>query len=141
MIEFNATFLVAMLSFVVFILIMNAIFYNPILSIMRKRNAYIDSNYQESKDFEKSAQEYEQTHSQKIEETQERCRLDFKKQIESEQTKSVNEIKSKKDSIKSELKTKKEDLESKENKLRKEMQENVVNNLADLITEKLTVKK
>ena len=45
MVEFNATFLIAMLSFVVFIMIMNAIFYNPILDIMRKREEYINSNY------------------------------------------------------------------------------------------------
>ncbi len=55
MIEFNATFLVAMLSFVVFILIMNAIFYNPILGIIRKREDYISSNYEDSKRFEEDA--------------------------------------------------------------------------------------
>ena len=51
MIEFNATFLIAMLSFVVFILIMNAIFYQPILNIIRKRDDYIDSNYADSKEL------------------------------------------------------------------------------------------
>ena len=44
MFEFNATFLVAMISFVVFIIIMNAILYKPILSIIEERQAYIDKN-------------------------------------------------------------------------------------------------
>ena len=43
MMEFNATFLIAMLSFVVFIMIMNAIFYNPILSIIRKREGLAEA--------------------------------------------------------------------------------------------------
>ena len=55
MIEFNATFLVAMLSFVVFIMIMNAIFYRPILNIMRKRDEYINSNYDEAKELSEQA--------------------------------------------------------------------------------------
>ena len=44
MFEFNATFLIAMISFVVFIIIMNAILYKPILSIISERQSYIDGN-------------------------------------------------------------------------------------------------
>ena len=44
MFEFNATFLVAMISFVVFIVIMNAILYKPILSVIEERKKYIDAN-------------------------------------------------------------------------------------------------
>lgn len=44
MFEFNATFLVAMISFVVFIVIMNAILYKPMLSIIEERQKYIDEN-------------------------------------------------------------------------------------------------
>ena len=49
MLEFNATFIVAMLSFIVFITIMNAIFYKPILSVIEKRKDFIDSNYIDAK--------------------------------------------------------------------------------------------
>lgn len=45
MFEFNATFLIAMLSFVVFIIIMNAIFYKPILGIISERESFINKNY------------------------------------------------------------------------------------------------
>ena len=44
MFEFNATFLIAMVSFVLFIIIMNKILYKPILSIVNEREAYIDGN-------------------------------------------------------------------------------------------------
>ena len=57
MIEFNATLIVAILSFVVFMVIMNAIFYRPILNIIRKREDYIDTNYKDEKDITKKAKE------------------------------------------------------------------------------------
>jgi predicted PurR-regulated permease PerM len=61
MIEFNATFLVAMFSFVLFILIMNAIFYRPILNIIRKREDYIASNTESVQKFEQKAEELNPT--------------------------------------------------------------------------------
>ena len=49
MFEFNATLIVAMFSFVVFMFIMNAIFYRPILNIIRKRENYVNDNYEAAK--------------------------------------------------------------------------------------------
>lgn len=56
MFEFNATFLIAMISFVVFIIIMNAILYKPIQSIISERENYIDSNLNAAKDSKTKAQ-------------------------------------------------------------------------------------
>ena len=81
MIEFNATFIVAMLSFVVFIFIMNAIFYNPILSIIRKREDYIESNYKDAKSFNDTAEINNNKYSTKITQTQNKCRQDIKLKV------------------------------------------------------------
>ena len=43
MLEFNATFIVAMISFIVFMLIMNAILYKPLAHIQQNRTDLIDS--------------------------------------------------------------------------------------------------
>ena len=43
--EFNATFIVAFISFVIFIIIMNYILYKPINGIVEKRKNIIDENY------------------------------------------------------------------------------------------------
>ncbi len=56
MFEFNATFLVAMISFVVFVIIMNAILYKPILSIIEERQAYIDKNNNDAIDSKNKIQ-------------------------------------------------------------------------------------
>ncbi len=47
--EFNATFIVSAISFIVFTIIMNAIFYKPIQKIVTERQKFIDENYEEAK--------------------------------------------------------------------------------------------
>ena len=48
--EFNGTFLATIITFIVFVILMNKVLYVPILSIMEERKSIIDENY-------KSAQE------------------------------------------------------------------------------------
>lgn len=48
--EFNATFIVAFISFIIFTFIMNIILYKPINDIVSKRKNYIDTNYDKAKD-------------------------------------------------------------------------------------------
>ena len=48
--EFNATFIVAFISFIIFTVIMNIILYKPINDIVSKRKNYIDTNYDKAKD-------------------------------------------------------------------------------------------
>lgn len=43
--NFNGTFLATIVTFILFVFIMNKILYSPILEIMEKRKAFIDSNY------------------------------------------------------------------------------------------------
>lgn len=54
--EINATILVSAISFIVFIFIMNAILYNPVLAIMEKRQNYIDENKNEAELHKKNAE-------------------------------------------------------------------------------------
>ena len=43
--EFNGTFLATIITFILFVFIMNKILYRPILGIMEERKSFIDSNY------------------------------------------------------------------------------------------------
>ena len=47
--EFNATFLISAISFVLFTLIMNRIFYKPLEKIMTERQEYIDNTLLKAK--------------------------------------------------------------------------------------------
>ena len=46
--EFNATFLATIVSFVLFVFLMNKILYAPILNIMEERKNFVDGNYEEA---------------------------------------------------------------------------------------------
>ena len=48
MLDFNATFFIAMVSFVVFMVIMNAILYKPLERIVKERQDLIDKNHQKA---------------------------------------------------------------------------------------------
>lgn len=48
MLEFNATFFIAMISFVIFMVIMNAILYKPLERIVKERQDLIDNNHQKA---------------------------------------------------------------------------------------------
>ena len=55
--EFDATFLFAAISFVVFVFIMNRIFYSPVLRILKKRQNYVEANYTSATDTENMVRE------------------------------------------------------------------------------------
>lgn len=138
MFEFNATIIVAMISFVVFMFIMNAIFYRPILDIIKKREDYINSNYKDSEQLEKSADEFKQTHAQKIKETQDRCRQEFKEKISEVQNLASAEVRNARENSKTEIQTGKDNLYEKENILKENLKNTVVGDLASEITKKIT---
>ncbi|MDD3436512.1 MAG: hypothetical protein PHC64_05090 [Candidatus Gastranaerophilales bacterium] len=47
--EFNATFIVSAISFIVFVFIMNAIFYKPLQKVVDQRQKFIDDTNEEAK--------------------------------------------------------------------------------------------
>lgn len=49
--EFDATFLFTALSFIIFVLIMNGIFYTPVLKIMKKRQDFVEQNYKSAQNL------------------------------------------------------------------------------------------
>ena len=53
--EFNATFLVSAISFIVFTFIMNAIFYKPLTSIIEERENFINKAIDDAKNSENIA--------------------------------------------------------------------------------------
>lgn len=46
--EFNATFFVSGISFIVFAIVMNFVMYNPLAKVVEQRKKYVDGNYEEA---------------------------------------------------------------------------------------------
>ena len=140
MIEFNATFLVAMLSFVVFIMIMNAIFYRPILNIMRKRDEYINSNYEEAKELSEQAEKLDVKKSETIQQTQNECRTEIKNVVENAQGLASKNVQDARTEVKNEIQLKKDSLVRESEALEGVLKSSVVTDLASSITSKFMSK-
>lgn len=140
MIEFNATFLVAMLSFVVFIMIMNAIFYRPILNIMRKRDEYINSNYDEAKELSEQAEKLDIKKAETIQQTQNECRTEIKNVVENAQGLASKNVQDARTEVKNEIQLKKDSLVRESEALDGVLKSSVVTDLASSITSKFMSK-
>lgn len=140
MIEFNATFLVAMLSFVVFIMIMNAIFYRPILNIMRKRDEYINFNYDEAKEFSEQAEKLDIKKAETIQQTQNECRTEIKNVVENAQGLASKSVQNARTEVKNEIQLKKDSLVRESEALEGVLKSSVVTDLASSITSKFMSK-
>jgi F0F1-type ATP synthase membrane subunit b/b' len=107
------------------------------LEIIRKREDYINSNYEDSKRFETDADEYKATHASKLKQTQDKCRREFKKAVEKAQNKATDKIKMAKENSRFEILQKKEKLVQEETLLKQEVKHTVVKTLASSIASKI----
>lgn len=54
--EFNATFIVSAISFIVFVIIMNAIFYKPLQNVVQQRQKFVDDTLEEAKNHKEKSE-------------------------------------------------------------------------------------
>ncbi|MBP3846722.1 hypothetical protein J6I39_03125 [bacterium] len=137
MIEFNATFIVAMLSFIVFMFIMNAIFYRPILNIIRKREDYIESNYRDAKDISQKAQEITNEYNEKLSKAKDKARHDTALKIDAVQKEEFSKVQLAKENSKTEIQSRKEKIEVDTLELKEHVNSEVVSEIANDITSKI----
>ena len=64
--EFSATFLISVISFILFVIIMNFIFYKPLSKIINERKDFIDENFDEAKKNNCNAQKITDNYLKKI---------------------------------------------------------------------------
>ena len=137
MFEFNATLIVAMFSFVVFMFIMNAIFYRPILNIIRKRENYVNGNYETAKTLESKAEEYNTEYQKKLNNAKEQEREVLSAKIDNAQKKSFKTTQEANEQAKIQIASNKELIEKDKNELIDNINSNIINNLASDIVRKI----
>lgn len=67
--EFNATFIVSAISFIVFTLIMNEIFYKPLNNVVSERQKFIDETLEEAKSHSEKSEAILKDREKKLEKT------------------------------------------------------------------------
>lgn len=85
--EFNATFLVSIVSFLLFVGIMNKIFYIPLTDVIAKRNDLLDTNYSDAKKFDDDARAILTDRDNRLGEADTKSRKLISDRIESENSK------------------------------------------------------
>ena len=64
--EFNGTFLATIITFIIFVFVMNKVLYAPIIGIMEERKNLIDTNYKSAKDNDAKTEELVQEKEEKL---------------------------------------------------------------------------
>lgn len=137
MFEFNATLIVAMISFVVFMFIMNAIFYRPILNIIRKREDYVNQNYEKAKEITKEAQEIENEYHTKLASTKDQMRNKLAKDFELAQKESFEQTNAAKEQAKIQVANNKEKINEQKEELYNVVNSGIVNDISSEILKKI----
>ena len=135
MLEFNATFLVAMISFVIFMFIMNAILYKPIDRIQRRRAEIIDYDMTLAKKSQEQTESLKEQHQKIIEDSKYTARIVYNEKVNVYKTKRDNIINDAKASAKNEI-----DLKNNEIETEKEKAQDVLNSQINQFAEAIATK-
>ena len=95
--EFDATFLIAVISFIVFVIIMNKIFYAPILKIMQERQKVVEDNFNAAKLLDEETAEQTQFHDSELEKSRDEARqqiAEASQRFKQEKSEEISEYKS-----------------------------------------------
>lgn len=134
--EFNATFLASMISFILFVFVMNGIFYNPIRKIILDRKSYIDGQIGDATSTNQKAEGILKDKDEKIKSAQVDARDLIAKGVESVKASNQDNISKKQSEANSEIENRKNILLDEKNSVKSELKANV-SDLAKIISGKI----
>ena len=85
--EFNATFFVSVISFLMFVFIMNKIFYAPLTKIIGQRKELLDANYNDAKQLNDNADSILRERDERMSDVEHKSRKLISDKIEAENLK------------------------------------------------------
>ena len=91
MLEFNATLSVCIISFVIFLLMINAILYEPLSQVVQQRMRYINSNYKDAEEAKENLKKIVDWREERLQKSKEVAKEVY--------TKLIKEFKLKKDTL------------------------------------------
>lgn len=94
--EFDATFIIAVISFIVFVFIMNKIFYAPIIKIMQERQNVVEKNFNSAKSLNIETEKQTEYRDNELEKSRDVARqrvADASQKFKQELSKEISEYK------------------------------------------------
>ena len=136
MLEFNATFFVAMFSFIIFMLMMNSILYKPLSRIVEQRENIIRGNYSDAELTNEKIEDIVTQHKANIEETKALAKEQFNQKLNNYKAQKDEILESAKLLAKKDLAIAQTELAGEEKSAKIVLKSRVLS-LANLITSKL----
>ena len=135
--EFNATFLVSVISFIIFVFIMNTIFYKPVGKIISDRENLISDTLNEAQKNREISKKLIEERDKKLVDASIQSKEYLSQEIEKANLKSKEEIALAKQTSFEKIEKEKTNIETDKQNAEKEL-ESHINNLADEIIKKVT---
>lgn len=134
--EFNGTFLASIISFILFVLIMNKVLYKPVLSVMENRRNLISGNYQDAENNDKKASSLTSEREEKLLGAKKDARLKYNSELEKYKNQKNDIVSQAQSTAKSDIEQSNADLAQLSNEV-KEGLKSSMNELAGDIVEKI----
>lgn len=134
--EFDATFIIATISFIVFVLIMNRIFYAPILKIMQERQNLVEENYSSAKATKLETQKEIDYRNSELEKSREEARNVISENLQALKTQRSKKIDEYKDEFYGNVAKERDNLKQSAIEAKETLKDNVVD-IAKEISEKI----
>jgi len=131
--EFNGTFLATIITFVMFVFIMNRILYAPILGIMEKRRNFIDSNYKDAKENDEKSESLSIEREERLGEAKDEARANYLETVEEYKEKRSTEIEAVQKEVRSELERAEEELKHVSDAVKDELKGSMTNLASDIV--------
>ena len=134
--EFNGTFLATIITFIVFVFVMNKVLYRPILDIMEQRQKFIDSNYKSAGENNAKTDELAAEKEEKLNEARDDARGKYIEKVDGFKTRKAEIISDAQTAANDELERSREELKGTSDEVKNALKGSM-NDLANDIVEKV----
>ncbi len=134
--EFNGTFLATIVTFIVFVVLMNKILYAPILEIVQKRREVIDGNYKSAQENDTKAAELTTEKEEKLADAKEEAREKYNDIVDGFKAQRTETVVNAQESAREEIQRSSIELENVSNEVKNNLKSSMTD-LANDIVEKV----
>ena len=134
--EFNGTFLATIVTFIVFVVLMNKILYAPILEIVQKRREVIDGNYKSAQENDAKSAELTSEKEEKLADAKEEAREKYNEIVDEFKSQRTETVVNAQDSAREEIQRSSIELENVSNEVKNNLKGSMTD-LANDIVEKV----
>ena len=131
--NFNGTFFATIITFIVFVFVMNKILYAPILGIMEARKKFIDENYQNARQNDNKSDELNAERETQLDDARNDARKKYLESIAEFKKGRDDKISAVQSDIKEKLQTSGDELLQLSNEVKNELKSSMTNLAGDIV--------